>query len=181
MNYTHFDAPIAKKYAQAFIHVFGKNIEYTALEKIELAQKFLSTHRRTLFFLQLPQFNSITKNSMMEDLVSYFSLPQQFLKLFSVLVADSRSFLIPAVLFFISHFYKEQNNMVAFSIMSSHHLSEEQREKINVFLSRLINKRIIGIYSVKKNLIAGVAVQSIDYKWEYSVRKQLMCLRSLAK
>lgn len=181
MNYISSDAPIAKKYAQAFIRVFGQNINYAHIEKVEVAQRFLSKHHRTLFFLQLPQFGKAIKNSMIEDLVDYLSLPQQFLNLFSLLTLSHRSFLIPSVLFFIAQLYKERNNIVQFSVMSSHDLNEKQQEKINSFLAQSIGKHIVCKYLVKKSLIAGIALQSAEYRWEYSVRKQLNCLRSLAK
>ncbi len=177
MNYT----VVAKKYAQAFISVFGKELTYADIVTIESAQKFLSTHRRTLFFLQLSQFNAATKSSMIEDLLGYFSLPHQFLKLFLLLLQHNRSFYIPSVLFFVAQLYKERMNIVSFSVMSSHHLNEKQREQIKYFLGRSTGKSITCSYVIKKSLIAGIAMRSVDYMWEYSVSKQLLCLRSLVK
>jgi ATP synthase F1 delta subunit len=181
VNNIFYDVSIAKKYAQAFIHVFGSCITYAQVEKIESAQVFLSKHHRTLFFLHLPQFSEKIKKSMIEDLVDYLSLPQSFFNLFSLLVLSHRSFLIPSVLSFIGQLYRDRNNIVQFSVMSSHDLTEKQQKHINSFLNRSIDKHIVCKYLVKKSLIAGIALQSAEYRWEYSVRKQLNCLRLLAK
>lgn len=181
MNYTSFDSLVGKKYAEAFIRVFGQDLVYPDLVAIESAQKFLSTHRRTLFFLQLPQFNAATKSSMIEDLLGYFSLPNQFLKLFLLLLQHNRAFYIPGVLSFVAQLYRERMNVISFSVMSSHPLNEKQREQIKYFLARSTGKSIACSYVVKKSLIAGIAMRSVDYMWEYSVNKQLLCLRSLVR
>lgn len=181
MNYNATDTAIAKKYAKAFINVFGHIITSMDLSKIETAQKFLSLHRRVLFFLQLPQLNESLKQSMIEDIVGYFSLPHQFVLLLSLLVSHNRSFFIPNVLFFVQELYKLSHAIEAFSIVSSHALCDKQRERIRYFLSSSTGASVICSYSIDKWLIAGIRMQSVDHMWEYSVRKQLLCLRTLAK
>ena len=75
MNGTPVDKNVAKKYAHAFMAVFPQAILFNDIRKIDAAQKFLQTHKRTLFFLQLPQFDEERKKSMVADLIDYFSLP----------------------------------------------------------------------------------------------------------
>src|SRR5687768_10437802 len=118
MNGTPVDKNIAKKYAQAFISVFPKAIILNDVQKIETAQKFLQTHKRTLFFLQLPQFDQERRKSMIADLIDYFSLPYDFATLLLLLIEHNRSFYIPEVLSWITQLYKDHINSIEFSIQT---------------------------------------------------------------
>jgi len=179
MNNTLVDKNVAKKYAQAFMIVFPKACTFNDLKKIETAQKFLQTHKRTLFFLQLPQFDHERRKSMVADLIDYFSLPHDFAVIMLLLIKQNRSFYIPHVLLWIAQLYKDQINSTDFSIMSAQDLNNEHIEAIKQFLEHLVNKKIIGIPSVDTSLIAGLRLQSNNHLWEYSIRKQLRALRSL--
>lgn len=181
MNYGSVDMCVAKKYAKAFVAVFFKEVSFADFGKIENAQKFLQTHKRTLFFLQLPQFSAETRLSMVEDLIGYFSLPHQIVKLFLLLISHSRSFYIPDVLYFIAQLYKERAGVIDFCSMSSHELDEKNRLLIKHFLARLTGKMITCTNKTDKTLIAGIRLQSVEYMWEYSVRKQIESLRALKR
>lgn len=181
MNNTFVDKDISKKYAQAFMTVFPKACTSSTLHTIESAQKFLQTHKRTLFFLQLPQFDQERKKSLVADLIDYFSLPHDCAAIILLLIKHNRSFYIPDVLLWIAHLYKQEKNIAEFLIKSSQKLDQQQVTSITHFLERLVNKKIIGIPSVDTSLIAGLRLQSNDYIWEYSIRKQLKALHALQK
>jgi F-type H+-transporting ATPase subunit delta len=181
MNGTPIDKNVAKKYAQAFMTVFPKSCAFTDIKKIESAQKFLQTHKRTLFFLQLPQFDQERKKSMVADLIDYFSLPHDFAAIILLLIEHDRSFYIPDVLLWISQLYKNEIHSSEFSIMSAHELDDAQIEAIKKFLGHLANKKIIGNPSVDTSLIAGLRLQSNEHLWEYSIRKQLKALQALKR
>lgn len=181
MNYTASDLRITKKYALAFFKVFGHHIHYTDSAKIEAAQKLLSLRRNILFFLQLPHLDVTTKSSLIEDLVDYLALPTVFLHLFMVLVKDNRIFYSSRILFFIVQLYKQSHNIQCFTITTAHEISTHQKERIKYFLNTLTGSSIMCSYAINRSLIAGIRMQSFEYLWEYSVRKQLACLRSLAK
>jgi len=181
INYLPVDKNTAKKYAQAFMAVFPKTFTLNDIGKIEVAQKFLQAHKKTLFFLQLPQFNEHRKESMIVDLIGHFSLPQTLTKLLLLLIAHNRSFYIPDVLSFIIELYKEQTNSIDFFIKSSHPLDQKQIESIKQFLGRLIGKNIIATPLIDRSLIAGLRLYSNNNMWEYSVRKQIQSLRALQK
>ena len=77
--------------------------------------------------------------------------------------------------------YKNQINSIEFSIQSAQEIDDKQFESIKQFLGRLTNKKIIGIPSVDTSPIAGLRLQSNEYLWEYSVRKQIKALQALRK
>ena len=181
MNYTPVDRNISKKYAQAFINVFPRSCTFADIEKIRTAQNFLQTHKQTLLFLQLPQFDQERKQSMVADLISHFSLPQQLSAIILLLINHNRSFYIPSVLSCIIQQYKEQIQSIEFSLQSPQKLNEKQIESIKQFLERLLNKNIIATSSIDASLIAGLRLQSSDYLWEHSVRKHIQTLHALKK
>lgn len=163
------------------MNVFPKSFTFNDVKKIEIAQNFLQTHKRTLFFLQLPQFDTERRQSMIADLIDYFSLPPAFAAIILLLIEHGRSFYIPYVLSWITTLYKEHINSVEFSIKSAQNLDEKQVESIKKFLGHLLNKNIIGIPSLDTSLIAGLRLQSTDYLWEYSIRKHMKALQALRR
>lgn len=181
MNGAPVDKNAAKKYAQAFMNVFPKAFGFNDVKKIEAAQFFLQTHKRTLFFLQLPQFDQERKNSMVADLIHYFSLPHDFATIILLLIEHNRSFYIPEVLSWITQLYKEQINSMEFSIKTADEIDDKQLEVMKQFLGRLTHKKIIGTPSLDPSLIAGLRLQSNEYLWEYSIRKQIHALQALRK
>jgi F0F1-type ATP synthase delta subunit len=179
VKYTAAGTFVAKKYATAFLNSFFSQLTCTDIVNIEKAQKFLQDHQQPLFFLQLPQFNEAIRLSMVEDFVSYFSLSQECIKIFLLLISHNRSFLIPEVLSFIMLLYKERMGIIDFCVKSSHSLKEQQKLKVKKFLDYSSGKKSMCTYIIDKKLIAGMRMQSVGYMWEYSVRKQLLCLRAL--
>lgn len=181
MNNAPVDKNIAKKYAQAFMVVFPKSFTLHDIKKIESARVFLQTHQRTLFFLQLPQFDAERKKSMVADLIDYFSLPHDFAAMILLLIEHNRASYIPRVLYWMIQLYLSRIDALAFSISSAHNLDSHHIASMEKFLETLLHKKIIGTPSVDPSLIAGVRLQSNDYLWEYSVRKQIRSLKTLQK
>ncbi len=181
MKYTSVVTNIAKKYACAFLNLFSGQITHADISKIVAAHTFLQDHRETLFFLQLPQFTDAVRLSMIEDLVGYCALPQECIKLFLLLTTHSRAFLIPDVLWYIEKFYKKRSDSTDFIVKSAHVLNDTQKDRVKAFLYAYLGKNGICTYVIDSSLIAGIRIQSSDYMWEYSVRKQLLCLQALAK
>jgi F-type H+-transporting ATPase subunit delta len=181
VNYTLIDRNISQKYAKAFMAIFPKAITLADVGKINVAQKFLQNHKQTLLFLQLPRFNQATKKSMVMDLISHFSLPEQLSAIILLLIKHDRSAYIPDVLLCINQLYKQQTHTMTFSVESAHALTEKQIETIKQFLVKSVDKNIIAQPSLDRSLIAGLRLQSDEYLWEYSIRKHLQSLHKLEK
>jgi ATP synthase F1 delta subunit len=179
VNYDALGLRVTRKYAEAFLRVFGRHLTYADITKMEAAYRSLSSRKHILFFLQLPHLDNPTKSSMIEDLLAHLMMPAIFLQLFMLLVNDNRVFYIPHVLFFIIQLYKRSHAIESFAIMSTHDLNAQQKERIKYFLSSRTGSSIMCSYAIDKSLIAGIRMQSSEHMWEYSVRKQLACLRAL--
>ena len=118
---------------------------------------------------------------MVADLIDYFSLPHNFAAIILLLIEHNRSFYIPDVLLWVAQLYKNEINNVEFSIQTAQEINDTHIESIKQFLGHLINKKIIGIPSVDTSLIAGIRLQSNEYLWEYSIRKQIRALQELKR
>ena len=114
-------------------------------------------------------------------MIDYFSLPHQCSSLFLVLIKHNRSFYIPDVLLYVAQLYKKREGLLDFLIQSAHELTEQNKQVCKRFLATMTGKTIMCRSVVDKTLIAGLRLQSDEYRWEYSVRKQLESLRALQK
>jgi ATP synthase F1 delta subunit len=167
---------LAKKYARAFVNLFAKQLTPDVIENIEHFVLFMQQRKRTLFYLQLAVLaNSIKKEALLKVLAQ-FGLHTVFEQLVTVLLEQRRLFLLVDVSDFIRQIYKEQHNIIDFNVMSSHDLSQEQKQALAQFLLENTTKKGSFSYCIDPQLIAGVRVISESYQWEHSVRKQLRAL-----
>jgi len=148
---------------------------------MQSAKYFLQTHKRTLFFLQLPQFSEEKKKEMVVDLIHYFSLPITLQSIIMLLLKHNRSFYLPEVLSSIIELYDEETNSIEFFCYSTQMLMEQHKKNIQRFLESLLNKHIVIISDINTSLIAGLRLMSKDHLWEYSVRKNIRALQALKR
>ena len=171
---------IVRKYASAFINVFFDELDQRDYDNILAARKFLREQKRALFFLQLPALEYEVKKHGIKTFADEFDLPASVRKLLYLLLEHNRVFLITDILWKITELYKERKDMLTFIISSSHELSTEDISVIKGFLAHLSGKAIMYTYTIDKNLIAGIRLQSTTLLWEYSVRKHLNTIALLA-
>lgn len=181
MIYTVEDLLLAKKYAQAFINLFSSTLSHDSLVTIEQAYRFLQKDRYIIVLLSLPHLTFEQRTTMIHDFMRHFSLPIQLNKIMVLLLTHNRSFLIPPVLRYIMQLYKKHTNVLDFSIITAHQLSAENFKTIKQFLSQLTHKDIIYHEQINPALIAGIRLQSDEYVWEYSVRKQIKNIADIQK
>ena len=181
MNYLAVDKNIAKKYAKAFMLVFPESFSRDHIPAMNYAHNFLKTHKKIVFFLQLPQFNEERKKAMIADLIRYFSLPESLESLIHLLIKHNRTFYFPDVLSNIIELYAEKTNSIEFLCSSTQILSQQQQDAIRKFLNHSLNKEIILTSTVDNSIIAGLRLKSHNYLWEYSVHKQIQALQALKR
>ena len=170
MNVAH---TIARKYAQACINVFAKQISMNDFYNIVAAYKYLSTHPHIFFFLRLSAISDDIKKQALDDICDRFNLGKPIHKLIELLINDKRSFLCAQVLVALIELYKQKKHIYAFTFISSCALSAEDEEQFQAFLAKQTGYDIIYESMVDKELIAGIRLQSDTLLWEHSIRKQL--------
>jgi F-type H+-transporting ATPase subunit delta len=165
--------PLAKKYAVAFLNVFGQTISYDDFEQICLLGDFFQNHKQALFFFGLPHIPMEEKIRSLVSVIERYSLPLSLKRLFILLIEDGRSLLLQEVMNQICEEYQQRHGLQTFSISSSHELTKEEREEIKKMLEHITNNKVRYTFTIDKKLIAGLRLQSSTVLWEYSIEKQL--------
>ena len=168
---------VARKYANAFLNLYIDNISEEYFGSIKKLEKFFDSHKKAVFFLSVPNIENKQKEKLLNELFEKFSVKDLLKPLMRLLFAHKRIFLIDEVLKHIRLLYKERKNIMMFTITSSHQLDGQDLEIIKRFLAYKTGKKIVSEYSVDKNIVAGIRLQSSTLLWEYSISKQCETLR----
>lgn len=168
---------IAKRYAQAFLHVFG--LQSADISKIKEAIHFLENHHEIFSLLKVPLLSSTIKLKTLNDsIIDRFALPSSLKKLIELLILHKRSYLIKDVLNQIEVLYQNQQKIETFTITSAVPLEKKDLTILEHYLARQINKSIVYETKTDSDLIGGIRMQSPEYLWEYSMRKQLAAIQA---
>lgn len=166
------DLALSRKYATAFLNLFIDEItikDYCAL--VDLLT-YLKNQPELCSVFKLPRVDE-AKREAIDCMMKEFRLTPSFKKLMQLLLQDQRLFLLPDVLQYVQHLYKERRGIMEFEVRSSHALKNEQLETIKFFLSAMTGNHILCKHTVHKELIAGIRLQSDILLWERSVARRL--------
>jgi len=163
---------IARKYAKAFLNLYEDQISLEDLDNIRKLEHFFASHKKVIFFLSVPNIQTITKEKLLDELFQRFNLKTLLNPLVHLLSNSKRLFLIDNILTHIKLIYKKRNDITRFTITSSHEMPPQDIKIIEKFLACQTNKTIISTYNIDKKLIAGIRLQSDTLLWEYSIGKQ---------
>jgi len=164
---------IAKKYASAYLHVFGHQHTYQDFCSMWRAAQFLSEHHSLLFYLSLSMIHESDKKRFIDLFFEKFHLFDSLKQLFYLLLKNKHIFLAANTLRDIYGLYKKQHNISDLHIVSSSDLSEEKIEEIKNFFMKLSGQHVEVRYSVNPALIAGIRLQTEALLWECSIAQQL--------
>lgn len=167
------DSLIAKKYAQAFLNLSIEKFDDQDILKIRIAYDFLTNNNQVFYSLSLPNIALSVKTKFIDVFLKKFDLNFELKGLFLLLLKDNRINLVKEVLKSIVNIYQLKKNIMIFDISSSYKLDNNDKDIILEFLQKNTDKKILPIYKIDKNLVAGIKLQSGSYLWEYSINKQL--------
>jgi F-type H+-transporting ATPase subunit delta len=168
---------IAKKYAQAYLNVCGKEHTFEDFCSMWRAAQFLSEHHNLLFYLSLSIINEVDKKRFIDLFFEKFYLLPSLKQLFYLLLKNKHIGLAADILRDIYALYKMQHNIVDLQLISSGDLSEKQIEEIKYFFMQLSGQQAYVHHQVNTSLIAGIRLQTETYLWEYSIAQQLRKLK----
>ncbi len=163
---------LARRYAKAFLNVYGDQITQDGYHAIVLALRFLKENREIITYFKFPRMHEEKKQAI-QKLVKMFALPERFISLTNLLCKQQRLYLLVVVLKVLLELYRKEKGIMEFSIKSSHELSELQVKEIQQFLSIKTGKIIFYHYALDKQLIAGIRLMSHSLLWEQSIAQQL--------
>jgi F0F1-type ATP synthase delta subunit len=171
MKYT--DEILAKKYAVAYINIFGSCITEKEYQALSGTEEMLLSYTQALFLMQVPMIKRSIKIKALHHLITTCAVGASFDTLLHLLFDQQRITLLPAVVRYIVKEYQIRTNRITCTLKSSHVLTEEQQDIVKSFFDGLVAKTVAYTYHVDSRLIAGIRLQSDTWLWEYSVNKQL--------
>ncbi len=166
-------AVVAKRYAQAFLAIFGDQMREKDLAGLDALEDFLARNKHVLSFFMISQIDDTVKVKALSTLLQSHNLDTLLAPLSVLLIKNRRVFLLPEIMRQLAILYKDEKKIMSFTVTSSHALEPHDREAIKKFLARQTGCDIIDTIKLDKNLIAGIRLQSSSALWEYSIRKQL--------
>ena len=164
---------LARRYAQAFLNVYGHELVPEVRERLQHLHRFLSAHSSILFFLTIPTIDDEVKKQGLAFLCEKFELPHCVKKSMFLLLASKRALLLEQMLGFIDVLYNKEHAISSFVIRSAHPLSSSHKEVLVGFLKAQTGHDIVHNYVLDKSLIAGIRMCSDTHLWEHSIARQL--------
>jgi ATP synthase F1 delta subunit len=165
---------VAKKYAQAFVHVYGKELAVETFDQIRVFEDFLATQRGILLALTLAALSTQVRDQLVQKIVQQFQLPHHVQRLIAVLIQHKRLVLLRSVLKNIRKMYAVEQGIMDVSIGSSHPLEAAQRQHLCAFAQAMSGaKKIKASFVLMPEMISGIRIKSDTYLWEQSIRKLL--------
>lgn len=167
---------LARRYAQAFLNVHFATLKVEDLGRFERGEQYFRTHQGAIFLMDLSLLSRETKEKAVQDLVEKFGLPTSIFKLIMLVVSHHRTSLLGFIFHELADAFKEQAQIITFTVQSSQPLSTLERSIIENFLQDQLEGQLFCQYEVTPTLIAGVRIFNEQYLWEYSAQAQLRAL-----
>lgn len=169
---NNYKQEVAQKYARAYLNIYSSRINEEVICYIRQCSNFCARHMSKLYFVDLASVDDEVKNSVIQKIVVRYGI-NQFDELISLLIKERRIYLLPTIFDAIIKLFFERAGIILFEIASPQELEKSEREVLEKFLHNKTGKIIQARYVLDSSLIAGVSLKSSNYKWEFSVRKEL--------
>lgn len=167
---------VARKYAVAFLAVFGNKLRKDDMSKLEKFEDALRQKHTLLYLLGLPVIPDEKKKIILQQLTQQFELAV-FDRLIFLLLEHKRLFLLPVIVRLVGKLYRRANHIIKFKILSYPRVSKSDLKELTEFLAQGTGCAIIYTDDEDKNLIAGLRMESTTYLWEYSIAQQIRNVR----
>lgn len=167
---------LARKYAQAYIQVYGSRLTQEARNQIERLVAEYMQHKEKFFYLGLSSLAPAVKSNLVFKTCDQFQVRSVLQPLILLLAEQGRLALLVPVLQSVLSLDKELQGIIDVTIQSAQTLDAQQQEFVKKFLEHLTGKKIHARLVDNPELIAGIRVQSDTFLWEHSVAQQLRFL-----
>ncbi len=164
---------IAKKYAVAFLNMYGEEYGADSLEKFAALEEFIKDNQNLYISLRIPNIPPSTKKLVLDKMAESFSLGDAMQILMHRLLDDGRIEILDKVLRHIVWVYKRKYNIERFDVATSHTITKAQKEKIVAFIKSRSDAQLLTRFVIDPSLIVGVRIESNTFLWERSVKYRL--------
>ncbi len=179
MNKMH--TILAQRYASAYLKVFSRNLTRQDIFSFEAVSLFFKQKKQACFLMDVSLLSAEAKDKALQDIISFYKLPNSCMNLFSVVIKEKRSLLLGAIFDQIAQLYKKQLEIITMLVESSLEMSDQQKIEIALFLKQQLQAIVICTFKINSALIAGLRISNQNYVWERSVQAQLKALENSGK
>ncbi len=167
---------LARRYAQAYLHVFGKNMTLDQAQKLPVVADILEKHRSLLIFAAVPQTEERSKRHIVDLFKMAGFDASLYSSLFDLVTADNRLVIMSEILRKIYTLYLESQGIMHFILESAIPLQDDERNILVAFLHKKTQKEIHYTLVVNPALIAGIKMYSDGLGFEHSIQQRLNVL-----
>jgi len=164
---------IAKTYATAFVNVYFDDLSDDYINRLSKLAIFLKSNKQPYIYLRIPKIPQEVKIKALNKVAQAFNLEEGIKKLMYALLETDRIEILDKVLNQIKIVYQRQAGVELFEVISSHSLSDEEKEKVLIFIKANSKYKVKAKFIVDKKLIVGLRIKSNSFLWERSIVKQL--------
>ncbi len=169
------DAYVARRYAQAFMNLYGSRLEARDRDALVSLATFLMDHKQILFLFKVGYIADDVQDKALDSLLSKFNV-QVIEPIARLLLRSGRVFLLAGVATYICTLYDARHTLQRFKCITSHALTAQAQQRIQDFLVTNLGGTVEYTCSIDKKLIAGLRLLSPTHLWEYSLAKQIRLL-----
>lgn len=164
---------LARKYAQAYLNLYAHQLNDDYFSNLDSLRLFLQTNGWLYHYLSIKNVEYSVKQDVIQRIAEIIGCTDYTTLLINTLLKSGRIDLLDTVIQKILEFYHLQQNIEKFTILTSHPLSDDEKEQVLTFIRHLTKKTITATFSVDESLICGIRVQSGQSFFERSIAHQL--------
>jgi len=167
---------IAKKYATAFLNIYGSQFSLNEIMSLTFLSNFFRKNRYFYVSLEMSTISFKTKETAITKVVKGFKFKTPIKKLILTLLKHGRIEIIEKVLESIWYQFKKIYNIEKFIISTSYPIIKKHKSIIVKLLTTMTNKQVLTQFITDQSLIVGVRMESSEFLWERSIKKELMMI-----
>lgn len=166
---------LARKYAKAYLAVFGSQLPGNFLDCMNVLRDYCASHHEAFFYIKLSLIPSALKERILLRAFEQVCKVELvgFSHLIALLAEQKRLYLIALVIRALGEEYKIVQGIEEFTVFSAQQLSQAQVAQVTEALAALTQKKVTVSVEDDSSLIAGIRAVSRFHTWEYSVRQML--------
>ncbi len=168
---------LAKRYAQAFMRVYDKQVTFADVETLHAFILYGKRCRSSFSILSLPSLSDDDKINVLRTIMQRLKVSLTFMPIVELLVISRRINILFLVCAIIQKIYYMNHRIMRCRLKSMPDLSEEQSNVIARWIEHKTGYTVLYSYERDSQLIAGMRVESDTIVWEHSIQKQLRLIR----